>query len=429
MDKASRKDTLNEDRPLRVLWIAQGCSLQDDEENPGLTGRTEGILTAHCGDRIRLALAYMADGLHESRFSQQGIVYYAVDADLRVGISKEEWEKARRELLRIIEDFRPDLIQCFGAEWPYGAIAEAVDLPVVIHMMGFLNIYYLSIHMARGQSGGSIRKSRSLKRRIRYLLRRGRPAEGDEERPAAAERRVMSLNRFFFGRTEWDRNIVRYYSPGSRYYHVPEAVKPCIYNAAGQWVYHCGGRIRLFTLSSADDRKGNEIILRAAEVLKKILGLEIVWRVAGHRDFFPKFELRTGIRHEEVNIELLGMIGGREIIDELKSADFFVHPSIMDNSPHAVCEAQLIGCPVIASNVGGVPDLVEDGKTGFLYPYNEPHTLAFLIANLYREKELLSRISLNEVREAGNRHDPQMIARVMLEAYQSIIADYGHGRE
>ncbi len=411
---------------MRVLWIAQGCSLQDEEENPRLTGRMESVISTHCGNRLELAVAYMADGVHESKFTQGGIVYYAVNADMRVGISESDWEKTRAELLRIIDDFRPDIIQCFGSEWPYGLIAEDVDIPVVIHMMGFLNIYYLSIHMARGEKAQGLWQEQSMKKAEKALFRLRKHKESVEDRCKRFERRVMSSNRYFFGRTEWDRNIVRYYAPGSRYFHVPEIVKPQIYDATGQWKYHGGNRITLFSLSSADDRKGNEIILRTAEIIRELPGLDIEWRVAGHRDYFSYFEQRSGIRHEDVGIELLGMIGSREVISELKAADFFIHPSIMDNSPHAICEAQLIGCPVIASNVGGVPGLVEEGKTGFLYPYNEPHTLAFLIADLYKRKELLSDISEAEVRTARDRHDPKKIADLMFQSYTAIIEEYGN---
>jgi len=292
-------------------------------------------------------------------------------------------------------------------------------------MMGFLNIYYLSIQMARRESGQPVRLKNRIKAVLRGMIRHDPPKEDDIDRCKTAELRVMRSNRFFFGRTEWDRNIVRYYSPGARYFHIPEIVKPGIYDAAGQWRYHFKDRLRLFSLSSADDRKGNEIILYTAEILKNFLGLEVEWRVAGHSEFFPYFEQRTGIRHEDVNITLIGMIGSGEIIEELKNADFFVHPSIMDNSPHAVCEAQLVGCPVLASNVGGIPDLVKDGETGFLYPYNEPHTLAFLIANLLHEKQMLSEISGKEVLTARTRHDPERIAGLMLQAYETIAEEYG----
>lgn len=454
--------------PLKVLWIAQSCSLQEDAGNPGMIGRMESVLTPFFGDRVQLAVAYMADGKHSKKMRRGGIEYYSVDADLRVGITDRDWERAREELLRVIRDFCPDLIQCFGAEWPYGMIAEVVDIPVVIHLMGFLNIYYMSIHMARGdiyQNHTAARKKpveagpEKLHRPVKSQQMQEKQVhketigeaigaaneeaieetigeaieetigetieetieETGEDRCQRFERQVMAANSFFFGRTQWDKNIARYYSPGSCYFHIPEVMKPSIYNALGQWTYQERGRLRLFSLSSGDDRKGNEIILRTAEILKDLLGFDLEWRVAGSRDFFPYFEQRTGIRHKDVGIELLGMIGSEEIIEEMSSADFFVHPSIMDNSPNTVCEAQLIGCPVIASNVGGLPDLVENGKTGFLYPYNEPHTLAFMIANLRGDKKLLSEISKNEVTEARRRHDPQMIAEVMVQAYETIV--------
>ena len=424
-------EKLNADRgrrPLKVLWIAQSCSLQDEEGNPGLTGRMESVLLPFFGERVRLAVAYMADGKHEQKMTRNGIEYYAVDADLRLGITDQDWERSRDELLRVIRYFEPDLIQCFGSEWPYGMIAEAVDIPVVVHLMGFLNIYYLSIQMARGETRQKFNPVKSLKSSLRKLIRRRKPKESVNERCKRHERRVMTACHFFFGRTQWDKNIARYYSPGSRYFHVPEVIKPSIYQASGQWEYHDRSRLRLFSLSSGDDRKGNEIILRTAEILRDLLGIDFEWRVAGSKDYFPRFEERTGIRHEEVGIELVGTIGSEDIIEEMRSADFFIHPSIMDNSPHSVCEAQLIGCPVIASNVGGLPEIVENGKTGFLYPYNEPHTLAFMIANLRGERELLTGISENEVREVRKRHDPEEIARLMLEAYETIVEEAEQGR-
>ena len=414
---------VNEKMPLRVLWIAQGCSLQDDKENLGLSGRMESIMTRYCGDRIRLAVAYMADGVHESKFTQNDIVYYAADSNLGVGLEDHEWERSKAELLRIIDDFHPDIIQCFGSEWPYGLIAENVAIPVVIHMMGFLNIYFLSVNMANGTPDLiPVKRNKLLEK-----YQRNKIPESKVDRCKRYERRVMSSNRYFFGRTNWDKNIVRYYSPNSRYFHVPEMIKPYIYDAAGQWKYHYKRRIKLFSLSSADDRKGNEIILRTAEILKNILHLNVLWKVAGQKDSLIMFEQRTGIKHQDVGIKLIGMIGSKEIVEEMKSADLCIHPSIMDNSPHSVCEAQLVGCPIIASNVGGVSDLVSDGETGFLYPYNEPHTLAFMIANLYQDEDLLTRISENEVRTAKSRHDPEAIASTMLHSYETIIEDYRHG--
>ena len=420
---------------MRVLWICDSCSLQNDEKNLGLTARYEAVLMQYGKRRIDLGIAYSADGKYDGPIERNGIVYYPVKGSMGLNPSPEMWTRAKEDLLRIVDVFQPDLIQCFGAEWTYGRIAESVQIPVVIHMMGFLNIYFLSIAMARGEQFLPVKRSwtsilltgrKKLRRfaAVKILRRPKRSALSAREaqdRMTERERGVMSVNRFFTGRTEWDKNIVRYYSPGAKYYHIPELVKPGTYAAAGSWSYHYNGKLRLLTYSSGDDRKGNEIILRTAKILKEITGLAFEWRVAGFREFFQYYEAATGIRHEDMNIELLGMIENDQIIEELTEADFFIHPSIMDNSPHAICEAQLIGCPVLASNVGGVPQLVTDKVTGWLYPYHEPHTLAFLIANLCQSPDLLTHVSRMETEMAVKRHDPQRIAEDLLETYEKII--------
>ena len=120
---SEKQKTENEKSPVKVLWIAQSCSLQDDKENPGLTGRMEPVMNRYPAGRIRLAVAYMADGIHEKKFTKDGIDYFAVDGNMRVGSSEADWETARRDLMRVCEDFQPDIIQCFGAD-PYDGIFE-----------------------------------------------------------------------------------------------------------------------------------------------------------------------------------------------------------------------------------------------------------------------------------------------------------------
>ncbi len=405
---------------MRVLWIADGCSLQDKGNNSGLRSRYEWAFSEYAPE-VELAMAYAADGEQDNRIEQNGIVYYAVHSNMSVGSSEEQWEQAKAELLRIIDDFKPDVIQCFGAEWPYGRIAEATPLPVVIHMMGFLNIYYMSVDMVHGRSSTDRER---LSVRMRRALLRAFKGTGPYVRPevprAESERRVMAANRYFHGRTEWDRNIVKYYSPGAEYFHVEELVKPSVYAAAGTWNPCRDGKLRLFTCSSGDDRKGNDIILQTAKILKELMNVDFVWKVAGNKEYFSMFEKRTGIWGEDVNVEPIGYVDDPVIIEELTRSDFFIHPSIIDNSPHSVCEAQLIGCPVISSNVGGLPQLVRDGETGWLYPYNEPHTLAFLIGNLREDKALLEAVSKRETETALKRHDPKTITGELINVYERI---------
>ena len=420
------------------MIIAQKCANQCPPDDPVAEVRYEKLLSTLLHEKVQGAIVYEAKNENENAFIREGLAYYPVKCRMDVDLTPEDWQETRRQLIRVIGDFSPDLIQCMGAEWPYGLIAESVSVPVAIHLMGFLNAYYPALDMVLGYSAAAAGNHQTdRKHRRLFTGRRNRQDEGKPEPKnaperitdlnARRERQIMAAVHYFMGRTEWDRNLVKYYAPGAKYYRVEELMKPCIYAAAGQWKFSrkTGRPLRLLTISSGDDRKGNEIILRTALLLKELLKLPFVWRVAGHPSFFERYEGITGIHHRDVNVELIGYIDGRHVVEELKTADLFIHPSMIDNSPHAVCEAQMIGCPVIASNVGGTADLVKDRVTGFLYPYHEPHTLAFLIGNLYQEEEILKSVSARAIQAACYRHDPARIAQTLYQTYEDIIKEYG----
>lgn len=414
---------------MKVLWLASSFRPDDDDAN-NVTGPLRNALMNAHGEEIHLTIVYRGAPGENGRIRKGSTFFRPVSFPMgKIGIGEKEWQQVKDELLQIIEEERADIIQCFGAEWPYSRIAAYTSVPVVVHMMGFLNIYHSSLRMVPGRNILLPVSYRTLiqqsKRFVRSILQ-GSPQDAFADPVEAAnafERETMRTNRYFMGRTEWDRNIVKYYSPNARYYHVPEVIKKTVYDSAGTWKGSRRKKLRLLTISSADDRKGNEIILHCARLLKDLIGLDFIWHVAGNREFFPSFERYTGISRQDVCVELIGMIRPQEIVRELSEADLFIHPSIIDNSPNTICEAQLIGCPVIASRVGGVPQLIEDGVTGFLYPYNEPHTLAFLIGNICRNEELLQRVSDEEVRVSLKRHDPQRIADTLISIYTNVIKE------
>ena len=67
----------------------------------------------------------------------------------------------------------------------------------------------------------------------------------------------------------------------------------------------------------------------------------------------------------------LGRIDNVELRVKLYVYDIYLCPSHMEMSPYNVLEAKSVGLPVIASNVGGIPDLITEGVDGFLVPFND----------------------------------------------------------
>jgi glycosyltransferase involved in cell wall biosynthesis len=80
------------------------------------------------------------------------------------------------------------------------------------------------------------------------------------------------------------------------------------------------------------------------------------------------------------------------IPEELAAADVFVLPSRSEALPNAVLEAMAAGLPVVASAVGGIPDVIEDDKTGLLVPAADPHALAAAVIRLMGDEALAARL-------------------------------------
>lgn len=349
---------------------------------------------------------------------EDGVSYYPISIGDKSSSPRTRIEKLMPHFINVVDDFKPDIIHCFGTErWHYGLLAAKVNVPVVIHMMGNINIYDFMEEQA-------IHKLDYWKyfryNPLKVFLHRKSFSIEKENRELEME--VMACNNYFMGRTDWDKNIVKYYGKSdAKYFPCPEAIRDEIYSSDLKWYYKPHDKIRLITIGNAGSLKGNEIMLKTASLLKNHFHVDFEWRYTSDAYKMSFFENLSDIRCQDVNIKLIGRLNASQIAEELAEADFYVHTSIIDNSPNSLCEAQLIGTPVIAANVGGIPQLVENGTSGFLYPYNEVHTLAFKIMNLYKQKDLLEKISRNERETSHKRHDPVLLAKRIVDIYTNII--------
>jgi len=121
---------------------------------------------------------------------------------------------------------------------------------------------------------------------------------------------------------------------------------------------------------------------------------------------FPSAKLLiAGQGNEEANLKkltqdlsLTDSVDFRDTIgqtqDLLAAFDVFVMPSLMEGLGLSVMEAQACGIPVVASRVGGLVDLIEDGKNGFLAAVNDPEALAQCIIKVLRDPPLASQMAL-----------------------------------
>jgi glycosyltransferase involved in cell wall biosynthesis len=182
---------------------------------------------------------------------------------------------------------------------------------------------------------------------------------------------------------------------------------------------------RILSVGIICPRKNQNAFIRALDPLAKRVKFELLFlgQVSPGRGYDDEFlhlvKERSWCRH--------GGIASREQLkSQLREASLLALPSLEDNCPMAVLEAMAAGVPVVAANVGGVPDLVEDGKTGYFCDPLDPQSMSSAI-----EKALLNVSPTRELARQGNlqaqkRFHPQVIAERHIEIYREVLKGQGN---
>ena len=169
--------------------------------------------------------------------------------------------------------------------------------------------------------------------------------------------------------------------------------------------------------------KGFDVVLKTAHLLKRKTNIDFEWQIAGLNKtarIVKFFEGKLGYTSESVNIKFCGVLSEYQLCQQLLASSLYVHPSYIDNSPNSVCEAQLLGLPVIATNVGGISSLITSGEDGFLVPANAPYELAEYIKELSASTDMSKQISQHGYSRALQRHDKNKILVSLTNTYKAI---------
>ncbi|MES2353869.1 MAG: glycosyltransferase family 4 protein [Pseudomonadota bacterium] len=91
-------------------------------------------------------------------------------------------------------------------------------------------------------------------------------------------------------------------------------------------------------------------------------------------------------------VTFTGRLESADMAALYKSADLSINPSLVDNMPNSVLEALASGVPVVSTDVGGVPYIVQHGKTAWLVPAGNPKAMADAVTTLLRDPALVRRL-------------------------------------
>ena len=312
----------------------------------------------------------------------------------------------------IVEKFKPDVIHVWGTETDMGLIANRVEVPVIVHLQGLLNPIFNALLPPGVNQSDYIFKDGFSPIKILNNLN----ALKYWKYKISREVRILRSCKNYFGRTHWDKAISRLYSPNGEYYYCSEILRDIFYH--GEWARDTS-KTRILSTISSPLYKGADLVLKTAHLLKEYAKIDFEWNLVGVSNVKLQEKI-THIKASEVNVYCRGVKTPEELYQLARKSSVYFHPSYIDNSPNSVCEAQIIGLPVIAVNVGGVSTLIEDKKTGILTPPNEPHMAAMNILNLLDDNKLLVSLSVNSKEEACKRHNPRGIINSLLSLYSQF---------
>jgi glycosyltransferase involved in cell wall biosynthesis len=148
---------------------------------------------------------------------------------------------------------------------------------------------------------------------------------------------------------------------------------------------------RVLYVGKLEPRKGYDTLIRAAALVQNEFPHTDFW-FAGHGQMD---DARSLAEHYGVSsrVRLLGWVTAVELEQIFSEVDLFCLPSHNEGVPMSMLEAMSHSLPVICTPVGGIPDIIEDGKTGLLVDPESAESVAEGILRLLRDKELVASIA------------------------------------
>lgn len=421
---------------MRILWFANSPSMAIQKLSNGfnvggswIESLEKGILS---NPDIELGVAFTWTGLEKmDRFKVEGhptqyfaMPYYPKNKWARVWrnhLALTEPEEAKKDYFQVVEEFKPDIIHFFGTESDYPLIIPKIKVPTVIWFQGNLTIYEKIRHMVfphkktlRHEGIKAILKGATevhFAWFYRSIVRR--------------EKKIFSYAQNFTGRTAWDRRVVSVMAPQAKYYHLEETMRLPFHKK--EWkVHHNRDKFILLTTIRTNVHKGLEVLMEAAKLLEPLINKKLEWRVVGIGDESPYVKVSRQLSNytsSDNSVKLLGFRSGEELSEELLDADAYVHPSHIENSPNAVCEAMLMGVPVVSTNVGGVSSLLVENKEGLLVQNGDSYALAGAILEIYNNPDKASEIGANARKRGLKRNNTEKICANLLGIYRQILQE------
>ncbi len=418
---------------MKVLWVSNVLF-------PDVC-RELGIKESNTGGWMKSTAAHIED--HHPEIQLNIIAFYDCSELIKIKTNKTTYflipkksvtkKSIEKYCKSVICDVKPNFIHLHGSEFSHSLylMRTAPNYKYLLTLQGLVSeihkFYYSDISLKEILKNITFRDM--IKLDTVFQQKQKIKNRGDNEI------KIIKSVQFVTGRSSWDKTHSLKINNELKYYHCDRVLRHSFYQSR-KWSFAECEKHTIFLSQATYPIKGLHIVLKALPyVIKKFPNTQLY--VAGNNIFknssiydklklsgYGKYIISLIKKHKlEGKVFFLGSLNEEDIIKRFLKSNLFICPSSIENSPNSLAEAQLLGIPCISSYVGGAPEMIEEGKTGFLYRFEESAVLASKISDVFSMtyKQLMA-LSVCEINVASKRHDFKENTQKLIEIYKDVCS-------
>ena len=332
---------------------------------------------------------------------------------------------------KIIKKVNPDLVHIFGTEYAHSLamvkLCNNIGIKTIVSIQGLTSIY--SRHYM-----ANLPISIQKRFTIRDLIKRENLFVQQKKFEKRGELEVETIKRtkHVIGRTTWDKACTYQINSSATYHFCNETIREEFYKH--MWEIDQCERFSIFTSQASYPIKGIHFVLEAMPLILKrfpqtklyIAGQDITKadtikqkiKLSSYakyiRDLIKEYKLGD-------SVIFTGLLDEKQMCERYLKSNVFVCPSSIENSPNSLGEAMILGVPCVASDVGGVSDMLRHKDEGFVYQTDAPYMLAHYVCEIFENEDLALKFSQNARQHALKTHDRDENTRRLIEIYSDVL--------
>lgn len=417
---------------MKVLWlcntllpeIAEKFNMPVSKPESWIKGAYNSLKSI---DDIELVYLFPAINLNiEQEIDKTLFISYSQQSGFECKQSQVE------EFENVLAKTNPDVIHIFGTESLHALAmikaAKKMDIldKTVVNIQGLVSV--IAKHFFAGLDHKTIHRYT-----LRDLIRHNNVYQQKLlfEKRGKNEEEVLRLTRHVIGRTDWDKACVTRINPKVNYHFCNETLRKPFYE--NKWDIEKCDTHSIFVSQCNYPIKGFHFMLEAmADIVKEYPDahlyttgknpLTCTFKQKLLQSYYSRYIGKLIKKYNlEKNVTFLGYLDEQRMCEQYLKSNVFVCCSSIENSPNSLGEAMILGVPCVSSDVGGVKNMMEHNKEGFVYQPDAPYMLSYYVKKLFKDKELALQFSKNAQQHAKITHNSEKNFEDLIKIYRSIL--------